>query len=391
MVKVADSAVDPNVVVMSMNLANNIFLNVASGTERAVVKRCQTRYHGNSIQCTKNVATYLASQNVTLLGLQECQDVDMFAEWMNADKKKKYYRTVQQEMVAEKKAVCGIVYDEDRVGIHAPISMPHTLDPHGAQYSRQVRSVSAAYFPQKQLVFASVWLNHEKDNGGMTLARVVGDLANEIVTKVDQPVTRVIITMDANDYTGSLKDFTHTLHGVGGSALTLKLTGQPKACCEDSAYEFPGDYIMDTDAGNEVVLAEVPMPNDRYMSDHMPVRLVRSAVKVPAAKVPPAATAKATAKTTAKAHTDWLKKQREWTLKNRRRQRNRCKKQGRVWVAKTETCRDKKSRGRPANPDKTACLTAGRVWVAKTQRCRDKKKKSRGRPANSKRPSSSLK
>ena len=353
-----------------MNLANNVFRNTVAGTERRVVQRCQDKY-GNSQRCTRNVATYMASQGVHLLGLQECQDVGVFGKWMR-EASPAAFCTVA-ETVGGTQATSALVYDLAHTGPHDPIAMPHSAGPFGPQYSGPVRSVAAAYFPRKQLVFASVWLNHL--DHGLPLARALKALLTRMLAaNAGKPVQRMIVTMDSNDYTGSLKGFTYAVSGGAAAAapLTLRLIGQPRTCCDDSAYKFPGDYILDTAAGHETVLASVPAPLASYMSDHLPVRLQRrehassSKQTTAAAKKGAAAAKKAAAVASKKKATEWMAKQRAWTQK----MRLRCKKKGRVYVARNNECRDKKRLGRPPNPHKAACVAAGRVWAAQT--CRDR-------------------
>ena len=93
----------------------------------------------------------------------------------------------------------------------------------------------------------------------------------------DEPINRVILTMDSNDFRGYLprlqkKKKTFPFLGHTMKLPTWKTTNH--TCCDDNGYSMPGDYIFDSHPEGKCGIPPLPRgwtKDDQLMSDHLPV------------------------------------------------------------------------------------------------------------------------
>ena len=242
--------------VATFNVALNVQRNIVAGTEAGVVKRCQAA----DSNCAKNSAEFLGSQDVDLAGLQETtpETIENFVKWMGDD-------YIYQK--SEERGSCTVVWKKE-LGPAVPLDLDEGK-------VRHLRCCSAVYFPRYRLVFASVWLDHSWYKNYEPLS-VFKDL-NKALTKPDEPIDRVILTMDSNDFRGYLprlqkKKKTFPFLGHTMKLPTWKTTNH--TCCDDNGYSMPGDYIFDSHPEGKCGIPPLPhgwTKDDQLMSDHLPV------------------------------------------------------------------------------------------------------------------------
>ena len=242
--------------VATFNVALNVQRNIVGGTEARVVKRCQA----TKSNCAKNSAELLGNQDVQLAGLQETtpDTIENFVKWMGDG------YTYQK---SEERGSCTVVWKK-KLGPAVPLELDEGK-------VRHLRCCSAVYFPRYRLVFASIWLDHSWYQNYDKL-RVFKEL-NKALSKPDQPIDRVILTMDSNDHRGYLprlqkKKKTFPFLGHTMKQPTWKTTNH--TCCDDNGYSMPGDYIFDSHPEGKCGIPPLPhgwTKDNQLMSDHLPV------------------------------------------------------------------------------------------------------------------------
>jgi hypothetical protein len=213
----------------------------------------------------RHAAEFMAEQGVDILGVQEMVNGKQFAGFMG-----ERYAVHQSGMAA-------VVYNYTTVGTCFPLQ--------DVQGDAHVRAVAAVFVPSLDAVFLSVWLDHASDGGCKVSAlESLGESLSNALTALGiaaGAVKRVIVSMDSNDFDGSLLDkhsfslLGHTLRQAGAAPLT---------CAELSGFSSVGDFIFDTVARGRVKDYGIPMhkggvaivPVEQTMSDHLPVVCITS-------------------------------------------------------------------------------------------------------------------
>eukprot|EP00750_Incisomonas_marina_P026477 INCI5911.5.p1 GENE.INCI5911.5~~INCI5911.5.p1 ORF type:complete len:653 (-),score=70.65 INCI5911.5:2028-3986(-) len=199
----------------------------------------------------KGAAEFMASLGVDLLGVQEMHprgqgNAPRFAKFMGPN-----YGWHQMHTAA-------VLYNRERVG---PVDHLPRL-----RGCKGVRSACAIYVRKLQLVFISVWLNHDRHKVQM-LESLDEDLRSALqwpaastdpMQPLDAcgagwPVHRVVVAMDSNDFSAELNVQTFRLlgremrhAGIGRRSGKPWPHGELQTCAEDCSFSLIGDYIFDS-------------------------------------------------------------------------------------------------------------------------------------------------
>lgn len=232
--------------VVSLNLGTNVQRNLLEGSEKVMVARCNRA----STDCAQNAAKWICDKGASLAALQEGPYSDRFVETL----KDRGYTLFNKGTVGVAVCVPGCAECEELY------SVPSAKAAKAVHPS--LRGVVAVYLPDIELVFVSLWLNHDEDK-----VQAI-EILDKPLRKVlgSRPCSRVILGMDSNDDRGELLGKSVRLLGkkVFNAARKGSLT-----CCEDSDYKYPGDYIFDSAEGTVMQLG--PSGKQQLMSDHMAV------------------------------------------------------------------------------------------------------------------------
>lgn len=261
--------------VATFNLAFGVQKNeIYKTSEMVMVERCNARYketsgwseEWNLSECTRNAADGLLNGffpreiNVDVIGIQEAHTPSMpnFLRYLqsNSDENKTRFVLVG-------KGACSIIYNEVTMG------RGRSFDVYLKHGYKGLRDGKGVYFSESGLLFLNFWFDHR-----INIKRILEeglDMDDLRYIKQIRNTRRVIMTMDSNDHEGSYRD--SEIHFQG---FVLKSSNSMKTCCEDSDYEFYGDYIFDSEPGN-AIFQEIPenvTGETQYMSDHLPVILL---------------------------------------------------------------------------------------------------------------------
>lgn len=272
----ANASSSPLVVVASFNVAGNVQRLVPSGSESVTVHRmlgAKAPRHG------EYAARFMRNLGVDLLGVQEMRynNAERFARFMGSNYK--IHCQNWNHRTGFNGSAC--IWNSNTMPSVKPLTLGNTHS--------QIRSASAIYIPSRELVFVCIWLGH---NGKKKEAFESLDLQTALG---GQPVRRVILTTDSNDYDGS------HLHGKPFRLLGFDMRephgNNLRSCCEDQHFTYVGDYIFDShpDLHTEYGIPRLPSrhdldkkskdkkqwtPKTQLMSDHLPVVLTTSCAVV---------------------------------------------------------------------------------------------------------------
>ena len=237
--------------VVTYNLGLNIQRNRVKCSDGIITKKCRKRYPstkgvddtGMSL-CTLNALRMLDVSVVDIVGFQELDNAEAVVKRMPG------YSIISN-------GTCGVMY---RKYLDAEFIKIKTK-------TKKIRSICAAYFPSLELLFLSVWLNH--DNGKLQSLESI-PLKKSLEGR---KVSRIIWTMDSNDYSGNELRNVSLRQNVVPNRTGQRLCDDLKSCCEDSDYTYVGDYIFDTHP--ELAVSCGMMPQDGLlMSDHRAVQAI---------------------------------------------------------------------------------------------------------------------
>lgn len=210
---------------MTFNMAFNIQLNYMGGSEAPMVRRCQTAF-GDAIQCTRVAAKSFVACGADVICLQEAVKegvVALVRELHQLTTTRYRYKQCRNAAI-----VYNAKFHATRVGKRIGYD------------DRGVREFVAIQIGDT--VYASVWLGHLSSAQQFKRAfRTVGQALRDV------PYNRIVVGMDSNDYRGLLARKGVTVR-IGKHRMYMAAhAARLNTCCEDSNYEYPGDYIMDSD------------------------------------------------------------------------------------------------------------------------------------------------
>ena len=229
-------------------------------SEQPMVLRCQKTYGSGPLQhglapCTRNAAdgmlSFFQPRQPDLIGLQEsdAQSTTNLVRYLQK------FASQPVEFRRIGREVCSIIYNRLTMGPGHPFFLT----------APGLRGGCGVYFPKRNLIFHSLWLDHGTD---------LHQLLRQF--KLPHGVTagfRVVVALDSND--------DQTWFGRGSGLQIYGVTVQhpgsapDRTCCEDSGYTYPGDYILDSQPWRTLEYG-VPSsldPQTQLMSDHLPVIL----------------------------------------------------------------------------------------------------------------------
>ena len=232
-----------NCTIATLNLATNVQLDVLDGSEWPMVQRCRE----SGQDCTRNAARWLKNElNADLVALQEGPCVSRFGEELGDE-----YNVFINGHV-------GIVVKRD---LRAHILKPRYEKGYG------IRGAIACYLPRFRTLFVSVWLDHKHDKK-RAFEHVGRALAKD---EVAQNCARVLVGTDSNDYQGRLVGEPIEMPVNEACTTVQNVTPELVTCCEDSNYQYYGDYIFDSCPENTKSVDAGPAGTEQLMSDHMAV------------------------------------------------------------------------------------------------------------------------
>ncbi len=250
---------------LTLNLAYNVMANVAEGSERPQVLKCQQAYNGGWVdgkkdlsRCAQNAARLISEYSIVCL-----QEIHPAYEERFHQEVQKYNPYFEFKSVGYLgKLNLNIGYNTEVTGkgylVHSgkiPVELGHA--------SHQ-RGVMAVYFPKLLLLGITLHAPH-----GIYLKEEVQKVLSEIEDKVKQfEVQRVLLTGDFNDPRGRLLDVSFKIFD---KTLRLPSSEPLKTCCTDIGYAIPGDYIFDTQEGGYYGYPENYVREMPLISDHDPV------------------------------------------------------------------------------------------------------------------------
>ena len=254
--------------IISYNLAFGVQKNKLYETsERVMVKRCKDTYKKYDVwydsdaklsQCTHNAGVAMVQRffpkelTVDVVGIQEASAKFMVPLVQLMQSK---INSKRAQFVIVGKKTCCTIYNRITMGNAESFELKSQVE--------GLRCGQAIFFPKSELLFLNLWFDHDKN---------IKKIIENLIFQKDFKPTRIIVTMDSNDYTGKYKDIVIEILG-----LTLMHPGKPEqTCCDDSGYTYFGDYILDSDQDNRMNYYGVPLNLDgpsQLMSDHLPVML----------------------------------------------------------------------------------------------------------------------
>jgi hypothetical protein len=191
------------------------------------------------------------SSAIDIVGMQEVQEeyIDKFLEVIRENGPE------QADWVLVRHGVCGTIYNKSTMGHAESVSI---------ECGKSLRCVQGLFFRDSGLLHLNAWFEHYKN---------VITTIEKISLPADIEPTRVIITMDSNDFSGLYRTYAIKL-----ANLTLKIPGETKqkTCCEDSGYHYVGDYIFDSEYAKAKyygIPKNINPAKEQLMSDHLPVLL----------------------------------------------------------------------------------------------------------------------
>jgi len=266
-----------SLVVASFNVAGNVQKLVPSGSESVTVRRmikAKAPPHG------EYAARFMGMNlGVDLLGVQEMKyaNAKRFARRMGSEYK--CYCQNWSHSTGLDGSAC--IWNSNTMHSVQPLTLGNTHS--------HIRSASAIYIPNIELVFVCIWLGH---NGNKKEAFESLDLQTALA---GQPVRRVVLTTDSNDANGA------HLHGRSFRLLGFDMrephNNNLRSCCEGVNFTYMGDYVFDShpELHTEYGIPSLPSrheldkkikdnkqwtPTTQLMSDHLPVVLKTSCIVV---------------------------------------------------------------------------------------------------------------
>lgn len=248
--------------------------NKLVGTEKPLVQLCQEKYYGGWVDksqklasCTLNAAKFLS--DYTIFGLQEIHGNYRMAlqEAIQASTSTADFGFLTAKYFGNWFVVIG--YDRKITGpaidLYQGLLIAH--DATGKSNPDQ-RAIQVVYFPKIKLIVVNLHVAHRIDLKGViekTLSQV------KLPPDVDRTKVKIVMMGDFNDEAGTLLKSSITIFG---QRLTIPDGKRVLACCTDSNYRFPGDYIMLSD--NLLPVSDYGFPSgykrhQPLMSDHDPV------------------------------------------------------------------------------------------------------------------------
>lgn len=251
--------------------------NKLVGTEKPLVELCQAEYQNGWVDksqrlaaCTLNAAKFLTSYSI--FGLQEVHGSYRLAlqSAIQSTKADADYGFLVAEYFKQWFIVLG--YDKKVTGPATELyrGLLIATDNKGTINPDQ-RAIQVVYFAKLNLVVVNLHAAHRID-----LKRVIEQTLSSVKLPagVDPQRLRIAMLGDFNDEAGIL--LKSSAVEIFSQRLTIPGGKRVLACCTDSNYRLPGDYIMLSDNLLEMIKGEYGFPlgyqrHQPLMSDHDPV------------------------------------------------------------------------------------------------------------------------
>ena len=211
--------------IISLNVGHNVMTNIVAGSEKSLVKICQTKYNGgwkDSSQkistCSYNSAKLLSQY--TLFGIQEVPTKykDKFQETIQS-----LNPTADYHFIYGTNILTG--FDQNVTG------MGISLTP--ANYLLIDRGMQIIWFPKLNLIFINLHAPHN--------INIKSEIEKNCAKITIPRPERIIMVGDFNDFKGTLLKQSIDIFG---HHLTIPRMMSIQTCCADSQYQYPGDYIF---------------------------------------------------------------------------------------------------------------------------------------------------
>ena len=258
--------------ICTFNLGYNVMCNDVknNATEKRLVQKCQDKYKtydvtsiGSVSICSQNAAQFLSQYS--LFGLQEISNKhsEAFFKKIKSNANNQQYNFTKTSN-GDWTVVTG--FDEMITGPGIQITSPndHLI------VGTDSRGIQATYFGKIKLIFINLHAPHKISFNDIQSKIIEIEFNNQ---HLKYNVERIVIVGDFNDFNGKFADRSFKMFD---KEISLpKNVSLPKSCCEDSQYQYVGDYIFDS----EKIHSYFGFPlkykrQDPLMSDHDPVVLI---------------------------------------------------------------------------------------------------------------------
>jgi endonuclease/exonuclease/phosphatase family metal-dependent hydrolase len=264
--------------IATLNLGYNVMANKPIGTEKPLVELCQSTYAGgwtdNSqrlASCTLNAARFLTTYDI--FALQEVNGnyrIPLQSAIQSLNPQADYGFLVAEYfknwfvMLGYNRKVTG-----DAVELYRGLVV--ATDPQTGKANPDQRAIQIVYFPRLTLMVINLHVAHR-----INLKEVIQNTLQKAHIKLpdhDFLNLRVVMMGDFNDENGTL--ITRSIRAFGHD-LTVPGRKSVLACCTDSDYRLPGDYILLSEnllssTNNDYGFPQGYVRHQPLMSDHDPV------------------------------------------------------------------------------------------------------------------------
>lgn len=211
--------------IATLNVGYNVMTNIVAGSEKSLVKICQTKYNGGWKDPTQKISTcsYNSGEllsHYTLFGIQE----------VPKEYKEKFQETIQTlnptanyYFIYGSNILTGFDQNVTGKGISLTPSNYLLID----------RGMQIIWFPKLNLIFINLHAPHN-----INIKYEIEKNCAKI--KIDRS-ERIIMVGDFNDFKGTLLN--QSIDIFGHQLMIPGMMSIP-TCCADSQYQYPGDYIF---------------------------------------------------------------------------------------------------------------------------------------------------